>query len=160
MAMLSIAQPATATHLVVAIHNDAPADPESWETWLAMIRGVTADFKGDLDKVTTLVLSDSGMPNSAQRAMASEIIAGARSSPYNAIISDSTAIRVMVRALAVFDYKMRVFSPSEFREALVSCNVVKSDQAAVFGQIERVTQETFGPQGLRTVNAVRASMGK
>lgn len=160
MAMLSIAQPATATHLVIAIHNKDQADSESWAQWMELIRGLATEYNGELSKVSTLVVSDGGTPGSAQRALASEVIAGARSPPSTAIISDSTAIRLMVRALAIFDYKMRVFSPGEFREALISCNVSKSDQAAVFGQIERVTQETFGPEGLRTVNAVRASMGK
>jgi hypothetical protein len=100
-------------HLVVVGEQD-PTSPD----WTAYIEAIRAEERRGIDarQMRTLVFSDGGGPNVAQRKVARELLNG-RSTPL-AIVTGSTLMRGMITSLRWFNPLCRAFPPKEVGEAM------------------------------------------
>lgn len=160
MGMLQLNAKSRADSVLVALHSDRDADPASWSEWIALIEKCSSEVKGDLIRIPTLVLTDGGLPTSAQRSQATSVIANGTSTPSMSILTESTTVRVTIRALSIFNLGMKVFAPNEFIEALARLQIAKEDANGCLEALEKEAKRVFGPGGLRTINAIRASLPK
>jgi hypothetical protein len=131
-------------HIIVIGERDpAPAD---WKSYLDAI--AAEEKRGNaVARKRTLVFSDGGGPNAAQRKVASELH-GARSTPL-AIVTGRVITRALVTALRWFKPHCRAFAPSEVGDALEFLGV----PGIKFHQILRLAREV--QPGLR-VSAVKS----
>ena len=100
-------------HIIVVGERDpAPAD---WNAYVDAIRAETR--RGvDLAQMRTLVFSDGGGPNVAQRKITAELCEG-QARP-RAIVTVHRLTRAVITALRWFDPLCRAFAPSGLGEAL------------------------------------------
>lgn len=101
--------------LIITVHTEsAPSDAE-WKGYVEALREVvrtTADYA----RLRNIVFSDGGAPNSLQRKVVNDIIAGRDPIPV-ALVSGSALARGVVTALAWFNPKIKAFPPQEADEA-------------------------------------------
>lgn len=119
-------------HIVVVGERD-PA-PSDWNAYVAAIQA-EAKRGASLGQIRTLVFSDGGGPNAAQREVASELRLG-RSCP-QAIVTTSGITRAAITALRIWNPHRRAFAPRDTGAALEFLGVPEIK----FQQILRLAQE-------------------
>src|SRR5262245_2077966 len=83
-----------------------PSDAE-WDDYLAELE----KHKEELEELHTLVFTDGGAPNGAQRKRLNDILANR---PFRAaVISNAMIARFVVASMALFNKKIRSFHPGE-----------------------------------------------
>lgn len=107
-----------AGQLIVALHGaNAPTGPE-WEAHLALLGSAARAARGSLEPYRCLVVSDGGMPDSAQRQASTRVIDAANGSRMPvAIVTTSTLVRGIVTAGHWFGLRMQAFAPAELAAA-------------------------------------------
>jgi hypothetical protein len=123
-----------------------PSDDE----WNAYIAAVTAKIEGgaDVTKMRTLVFSDGGGPNAAQRALINEGLAGRPTRV--ALVSSSLAVRGVTTALRWFNPQIKSFSPSDVTSAFRFLDLGPADYPWVWKEVQSLARELDVPQ-LRSV---------
>jgi hypothetical protein len=100
--------------MLVAHTSRAPTDVE-WERYLGAMRG------HDVERMRSLVFTDGGAPNMAQRGRLNDTLDGKTST--GAVISASALVRGVVTALRWFNPKLKAFSPTEVPQALTYLDI-------------------------------------
>lgn len=117
------------THIVLVNGPTTPADDE----WRAYVRDVERWLP---DLVGTLIVSDGGGPNSAQRRELKEAFTRhGRASVRTAVLSDSLMARGIVNALNLFNPGIRVFRPDAVGDALAYIGAAL-DGPALLAEVE------------------------
>jgi hypothetical protein len=135
-------------HIIVVGERDpAPTD------WKAYMDAIPAEEKRGIDikQMRTLVFSDGGGPNAAQRKVASDLL-GARDTPL-AIVTGSAVTRVMTTARRWFNPHCRAFPPSEVGAALEFLGI----PGIKFQQILRLAREVQLGLGISAVKSLESA---
>jgi hypothetical protein len=149
-----------AGELYVALHGEQPPDDASWQQWVETLRAASEKVRGDLGQLSNLVITDGGAPTTAQRVRVTELIADGHTEPRVAVVTDSTVVRLAVRAFALFNPQTRAFAPNAFIDALGHCGIDRAEASRILGVIEERAVESFGASSLRAVRATRAAIGR
>jgi hypothetical protein len=94
-----------ADEVALAVHTKVEPSDAEWKDWLAVVRQIP------LEKLSVLVFTDGGGPNTLQRASWNALLAGAQ--PRIAVVSTSTVVRGIVTAISWFNRGVRQFSPGD-----------------------------------------------
>jgi hypothetical protein len=135
-------------HIIVVGERDpAPAD---WNAYVAAIeaeatRGVSAG------QIRTLIFSDGGGPNAAQRKIAGDVREG-RGDP-QAIVTVSGIARAMITALRLIHPRCRAFAPVDTGAALEFLGV----PGIKFQQILRLARDIQLGLGITPVKSLEAA---
>ncbi|MEZ4296946.1 MAG: hypothetical protein R3B70_18420 [Polyangiaceae bacterium] len=118
-------------HVVVAGPNP-PTDAE-WHTYVEAVKA--EEQRGlDLTEMTTLVITEGGGPNAAQRKMVNDVLRGRTTKV--ATVSGSPFFRGIVTALTWFNPEMRVFSPDNVTDAFRFLGIPESQYDEIWEEIE------------------------
>lgn len=109
----------------VLVHGRrSPFDTE-WDLYLSELR----QHADRLDCVKTLVMTDGGGPDGAQRQRLNNILRGRPT--LAAVITSSFVARAVVGTLAAFNPRIRAFSPSDVGFALAYLHVPTDDYSVI-----------------------------
>jgi hypothetical protein len=129
--------------LFVVIHPATPPTEDEWMDYLRSWRPL------DMARMRTIVFTDGGGPNAAQRKLANEALAGKPS--LTAVVSSSQVVRGMVTALSWFNPKIKAFGPEEALEAFHYLGVRTPEEIArTWSLVERV-RARLGDRQVRSV---------
>lgn len=118
--------------LVLSLHGAEAPSASEWETHLALLEELARRNGGSLARMRSLVFSDGGMPDSAQRQASTRIIDAADGTRMPiAIVSNSGFVRGVVTAGHWFGLSMRAFAPAGLREALAYLQIPEGRHAEV-----------------------------
>jgi hypothetical protein len=109
--------------IVVGEKNPTVAD------WNAYVHAVQIEERNGLNitaQMRTLVFSDGGGPNAAQRKLAADVLNG-RSTPV-AIVTNSAIMRGVMTALRWFNPQASAFAPSELSDAMAFLQIPEHKQ--------------------------------
>jgi len=119
--------------LYLLVHNRQPPEPAIWNQYLAEL-----DRQRTLiTRVRTLVFSDGGGPSLVQRRQLNEILRGY--STLVAVVSTSSLVRNIVRALNVFNPDIRVFPPASVEGAYQHLLLSSEERRWSTAERERLT---------------------
>jgi hypothetical protein len=108
---------------------DDPTDQE-WDAYLRTIE------QHGIVRTMQIVITDGAAPTKAQRRRLERLVAG-HEVPV-AVLSESTAVRVMVSAFAKLNRRLRAFSPADLAEALAFLQVPNSRIGLIEQEIIRL----------------------
>jgi len=129
--------------LFVVIHPATPPNDDDWMDYLRSWRPL------DMTRMRTLVFTDGGGPNAAQRKLANDALGGKAS--LTAVVSASQLVRGMVTALSWFNPKIKAFAPEEALEAFHYLGVrTGAEVARTWLVVERV-RARMGDKAIRSV---------
>jgi hypothetical protein len=140
----SVLQDVTAGGLMIVVHSHkAPSDSE-WDAYFTEL------VKHDPEKLRSLVFTDGGALNTAQRKQVNDFLKG-RSSPC-AVVTSNTIVRGVVTALGWFNPKIRSFAPSSANAAMQYLTIDPSDFSRVRRQLDLLRRE-FGSVPVQSLSA-------
>lgn len=129
--------------LFVVVHPDRPPTDDDWTAYIRSWHPL------DMGRMRTLVFTDGGGPNAAQRKLANQALRG-RSS-LTAVVSSSPMVRGIVTALSWFNPKIKAFSPEEALEAFYYLGMRAPEEVArTWGLVDRV-RARLGDERIRSV---------
>jgi hypothetical protein len=62
--------------VILSLHTSVNPTPESWLRYLDVLRAVLKEHRGNVDELRSLVISDGGAPNAAQRKQVMDVVHG------------------------------------------------------------------------------------
>jgi hypothetical protein len=101
--------------VMLVAHTAKPPDQREWDAYVAAL------VKRDVEKLRSLVFTDGGAPNTAQRSQLNKALEGKTST--GAVVSPSTMVRGVVTALSWFNPKIRAFAPNEVNDAFAYLDI-------------------------------------
>ena len=134
--MKTMAFASVGTVVIVLHSNQAPTDAE-WAEYVKEFK----KFK-DLTRVRSLVFTDGGAPNSAQRKEVNDLLDGRPG--LTAVISASSMIRGVVTALQWFNPAIKSFSPDRVASAYEHLKLTPAERDSVGRQVQ-VLRKEFDP---------------
>jgi len=123
--------------IMVVVHT---AQPPSDTEWKAYIDGVASS---DLQTLRSIVFTDGGAPNSAQRKTINDVLEG-RPVP-GIVVSPNAMVRGVVTALAWFNPGIRAFSPDHFDDAVAYLELSPAEIETVWETIEKLRVQLDDP---------------
>ena len=142
-------------HMWLVLTTEASIPDREWEAYAGAIDRVFKESRRKPDDIPTLVLTDGGRPNSMQRAAITEIYSRAGGGPPVATLTDSLAVRGILRALTWMNPRFRVFAPRDFDAALRYLDVPTEKAGAIKGELLSLERELGGAK-LKVVRSVLA----
>jgi hypothetical protein len=127
-------------HIVVA--GSEPPTNQDWDRYLEAVRAEEKKL-ADFRNMRTLVFSDGGGPNAAQRKAVSEFLKG-RTTPV-AIITGSTIMRGIVTALAWFNPETKAFAPDDVGSALAFLKIPAVQHEKIWVELRKLRVELGNP---------------
>jgi hypothetical protein len=143
----------------VILCKEAPPTDSDWSYYMADVEAAAAKHPENLAGLTTLVLSDGGAPNAMQRTRITKLQEGTTARSAVAFISDSPLVRGATGAVALFNPKLKVFTPGTFSKALEYLDKRLPLSAAVVKRHILETAQLLGGERLRVVRAIFARSG-
>lgn len=141
--------------IFIALHpKTAPADAD-WGEWTALLEAYGKAHAWNLGNSTNLVVTDGGAPSTAQRTTINTLIAQAKSLPSVAIVTDSAVVRGIVRALSIFNPRVRVFSPSDIVLAGAHLGLAPRDLPALISTCDEIESAQLGRGAVESLQAIR-----
>ena len=123
--------------LMILVHTAHAPNETEWKEYIEAVRA------SDLDKLKTLVFTDGGAPNAAQRKSVNEVLDG-KTSP-GAIVSHSMLVRGVVSALSWFNPKIKAFSPENTDAAFRYLGLPDEQAPAVWTVVHRLREKLGAP---------------
>ena len=119
--------------VVLVVHNTREPDREEWDEYLTAVATARAGLGRDFASFRQLVITDGGVPSSAQRKAFAEVVrAGENVDKLKvAIISRSFSVRGIATALRWMGFPVRSFDPEQLAEAFACLAVSSSDAIAI-----------------------------
>ncbi|MFT3765238.1 MAG: hypothetical protein QM820_06935 [Minicystis sp.] len=109
--------------IFVLVHGTSPPSDEAWSAYLDALRQV------DLSRARSLVFTQGGAPSGVQRARLQEIMGGRES--LGAIVTESTWVRAVGKALSLANPSLQVFSPDDLAGACRHLKLSEAESAVV-----------------------------
>src|SRR5262245_39341216 len=122
----------TAVLLGLVVHSPKPPNDEEWNAYFTAVR----QRENELPKIRTLVLTEGGGPNSAQRKVINDFLGG-RQTPV-VLVSSSAMIRGVTTALSWFNPLVKSCSPEQIDAAFDYLGVPEEDQERVWKEIRKL----------------------
>jgi hypothetical protein len=127
----------------LAIHTKiAPTDQE----WNPFLQEIAA--QRTLPALCTLVFTDGGAPNGAQRKRLSDALQG-RDIPI-AVHSHALIPRFVNASIALFNKSIRSYNPEEFPQAIEYLQITTTEKKNLTPELLKILQE-MGPENLQTL---------
>jgi hypothetical protein len=120
--------PRVVGRIFIAIHTKTPPSDQEWDHSLRLIND-------DIANACTIVFTDGGAPNAAQRKRLSESPRGR--SPV-AVLSDSLIPRFVNASIALFNKSIRSYTSKDFEEACQYLNFTAEEKAQVLNVLREV----------------------
>lgn len=95
--------------LMLCVHTSDPPNEAEWAIYITTLK------RFDPERLRTIVFTDGGAPNSAQRKQVNEALGGKTSQ--GAVVTGSLLVRSAVTTLSWFNPKIKAFSPDRTEEA-------------------------------------------
>jgi hypothetical protein len=131
--------------VVIAVHTANPPSDDEWQAYLKMILQAGKAQGGDMSKIRSLVVTEGGGPNAAQRRELTDALQKMsrwKDTPA-AVVSTSPVVRGIVTVLSWFNLNIKPFSPDKIEDAFQSLHLSPSET----------------PKIVTTIKAMRASLG-
>jgi hypothetical protein len=123
--------------LILAVHGARPPSSSEWDSYLKEHQRLASEKR----KVSILVVTEGGGPNSAQRAALKELVA---SDLRTAIVTGSVAVRGIVTAFNWLGWSsMQAFAPHEMDGALRLVGA-SHRKDAVLAELKRMQESLAG----------------
>lgn len=130
--------------LSLVIHTANPPSEHEWNAYMAAVR----EIEKDLSKVRTLVFTDGGGPNSAQRKAINDFLKG-RETPV-VLVSSSQLIRGITTALSWFNKLVHSVPPERVSEAFRILGVQPREQQRAWEEIVKM-RSVLGQPDLKSI---------
>ncbi len=91
--------------VMLVAHTAKPPNEEEWNAYVGAVQ------VHDIEKLRSLVFTDGGAPNTAQRGQLNDALKGKTS--IGAVVSPSALVRGVVTALRWFNPKIKAFAPDQ-----------------------------------------------
>lgn len=157
MVGFKIDAPSNAGTILVAVHSANPPSPQEWQEWAAICEQALKASGGDLATSSNLVVTDGGAPDAEQRTRITRVLADAYTQPRVAVVTESSLVRLAVRAFAMFNRDTRAFAPSQFAEAVDHVRWPRFAIPQLLDAIEEHANAAFGRNSLACLRAIRAA---
>lgn len=116
--------------IMVVIHTSDPPNDAEWREY---IDGVLST---DLHSLRSVVITDGGAPNSAQRKALNEALNGAEVP--GIVVTPSALVRGVVTALSWFNKKIKAYAPEDFDRACTYLELSGPEIEVVWETIDRL----------------------
>lgn len=123
--------------IMVVVHTSSPPSDEEWA---AYIDGLATS---DLQTLRSIVFTDGGAPNSAQRKTINDVLEG-RQVP-GVVISPSALVRGVVTALAWFNPGLKAYPPERFEDAVAYLELSPIEIDRVWETLEKLRAQLDDP---------------
>lgn len=118
--------------VILSLHGAQAPTAEEWRAHLELLEGLAIHHGRTLASMRSLVFSDGGMPDSAQRKSSQRVIDGANGHKMPvAIVTSSPFVRGVVTAAHWFGLTIKAFSPAELGAALAYLGIPPARHAAL-----------------------------
>lgn len=126
--------------VVLVVHNTRVPDRKEWDEYLTAVATARDGMGRDFASFRQLVITDGGVPSSAQRKAFAEIVrAGENVDKLKvAIVSRNFSVRGIATALRWMGFPVRSFDPEQLAEAFACLAVSSSDAIALCTAIEEL----------------------
>jgi hypothetical protein len=135
---------------MVVVHSSLPPSDAEWSSYIAEWEANIARHS-EMQKLRTLVSTDGGAPNAAQRAKLTQAMRG-KETPV-AILLDGILARAAVTALSLFIPELKAFPPSAVDQAMNFLGLAAAERRAALELLKRLGALS----GARTVRQVSSS---
>jgi hypothetical protein len=142
--------------VLVAVHGTAPPSDAEWQEWIEMLAHHGRAVDQELVLLSNLVVTEGGAPTTEQRARVNAMVTAGRSRPAVAVVTSNRMVRLMVRGFSIFNDRVRVFAPGEWRGAALHAGVPSDRFASLVSLVGRIEADVFGAGTLPTVAAFSA----
>lgn len=137
------------------LHTDKPPGDDEWSGFVDMLDKVSKSHDWDLARTGNLVFTDGGAPDTEQRTAVNVLVAQGKTLPPVALVTDSAVVRAMVRALSIFNSRLRVFSPSDLGGAMAHLGLLPHERAGLVARCVELERAELGAGAVKTLEAVR-----
>ena len=127
--------------LYLAIHTKVPPTDQEWEDSIRQM-------PPNAENIRTLVFTDGGAPNKAQRKRLSEQTGG--KDFRTAVLSYSLIPRFVNASISLFIKSMRSFNPEEFPLAIEYLQITEDEKKLLLPEILAI-QKKLGEENVKTV---------
>jgi hypothetical protein len=127
----------TRGEIMIVIHTSSPPSDAEWKEYMDGLAST------DLQTMRSIVITDGGAPNSAQRKAINDLLHG-RQVP-GIVISPSPFVRGVVTALAWFNPGLKAYSPDNFDDACRYLELTPDEIEVVWDTIDRLRDQLDDP---------------
>lgn len=121
--------------LNLVVHTEKPPGDEEWDAYITAIKS----YERELPRVRTMVITEGGGPNSAQRRTLNDFLRGRTT--LVVLVSSSPIARGITTALSWFNPKVRSFAPDTIDAAFEYLGVAEQDKLPIWTQIRKLRAE-------------------
>ena len=130
--------------LMILVHSHKPPSDREWDAYFTDL------VKHDPERLRTLIFTDGGAPNTAQRKQVNEFLRGRTS--FCAVVTGTAIVWGVVTALGWFNPKIRAFPPSNADAAMQYLTIPANEFTNVRRQLSLLRQE-FGAVPVQSLAA-------
>lgn len=133
--------------VLIAVHTSSPPNEEEWQAYLKLVHHAGSTKGGDMSRIRSLVVTDGGGPNAAQRKELTEVLQklrGWKDSP-GAVVSASPVVRGIVTVLNWFNMSIKTFSPDRMEDAFQWLHISEDEAPRIMLEI-RAMRSSLGPR--------------
>lgn len=146
--------------VLLAVHTSTPPSEAEWGAWIETLIAVNERFAGELSLTANLVITDGGGPSQSQRGSVNNLVAGSRSAPPVAIVTDSRIVRTLVSGLSIFNPRLRVFPPAQIAVAAAHLGVPRPELGALLREAVSLADKRLGAGSVDTLRAIVEDVGR
>jgi hypothetical protein len=122
---------------VLALHNSGPPGA-TWNDYVTSLKKDVVQRGIDPATVRTLVYTDGGGPNPAERKAYNTVMRGLGTA---AIVTPSTFVRTIVTAFTLFTPRMKSFAPDAILDAFLYLKATRPEQEMLWQELRRLHSE-------------------
>lgn len=122
----------------LCVHTSNPPSDQEWDVYVNTLK------RFDPDKLRTLVFTDGGAPNGAQRQRVNEALAGKTS--IGAVVTNSVRVRSAVTLLSWFNPKIKAFSPADIDDAFRYLGLSSVEIPRIWIVVDRMRERLGAPK--------------
>lgn len=139
----------------LSLHTKNVPSDEEWKGWTDTLEVHGRECGWNLGRSSNLVLTDGGAPTIGQRTAVNTLVAQGKTPPWVAVVTESTFVRAMLRALSIFNPRVHAFAPKDARAATDHLQLRSADALEkVVEACERLERQTFGAGTIQTLREV------
>ncbi len=139
-----------AGQVVLAAQDKKEASAEQWAALMGHVREGVAREKGDMQRITGMVISDGGAPTVEQRADLKAFLAGKK---FRIVVAtDVAVVRVVVGLMSWFNPEMKVVAPTRVDQWFEFAHVQPKEHAEVWQVMWKLQQSIGGSSTARKMN--------
>jgi hypothetical protein len=123
-------------HLFIVLHTEAPPSEAEWKNYIDTTLETSRMPVIGFERMRHLIFTKGGGPNAGMRAYSNRMLEGR--TVMAAVVSDSTLVRGIVNAAALFNKGIKAFSPTDWPRAFAHLNVDPSTNNLIWWEIQEL----------------------